>query len=91
MWENTDQEKLRIWTLFTQCLTRLRISLPQKKFVNNESWVDPRFSIDKVWTNFQLQVVLQLRKKCPHSELLWLAFSRIRTESGEVRSNMVKN
>ena len=20
MWENTDQKKLRIWTLFTQCL-----------------------------------------------------------------------
>ena len=26
-----------------------------------------------------------LRKKCPHSELFWSAFSRIRTEYGEIR------
>ena len=28
----------------------------------------------------------ELRKKCPNSELFWSAFSRIRTEYGEVRS-----
>ena len=27
-----------------------------------------------------------LRKKCPYSELFWSAFSRIRTEYGEMRS-----
>ena len=29
-------------------------------------------------------VQLSLRKKCPYSELLWSAFSRIRTEYGEI-------
>ena len=29
---------------------------------------------------------LGLREKCPYSELLWSAFSRIRTQYGEVRS-----
>ena len=27
-----------------------------------------------------------LREKCPYLELLWFAFSRIRTEYGEIRS-----
>ena len=27
-----------------------------------------------------------LREKCPYSELFWPAFSRIRTEYGEIRS-----
>ena len=27
-----------------------------------------------------------LREKCPYSKLLWSAFSRIRTENGEIRS-----
>ena len=29
---------------------------------------------------------LALRKKCPYSELFWSAFSRIRTEYGEIKS-----
>ena len=28
-----------------------------------------------------------VHKKCPHSELFWSAFSRIRTEYGQIRSN----
>ena len=28
-----------------------------------------------------------VRKKCSHSELFWFAFSRIRTEYGQIRSN----
>ena len=27
-----------------------------------------------------------LRKMCPYSELFWFAFSRVRTEHGEIRS-----
>ena len=35
---------------------------------------------------------LSLRKKCPYSELFWPAFSRIRTEDGEIRNiNVVKD
>ena len=33
-----------------------------------------------------MQVKLALLKKCPYSELFWSAFSRIRTEYGEIRS-----
>ena len=29
---------------------------------------------------------ITLREKCPYSELFWSAFSRIRTEYGEIRS-----
>ena len=29
---------------------------------------------------------IPLREKCPYSELFWSAFSRIRTEYGEIRS-----
>ena len=29
-------------------------------------------------------ILLTLRKKSPHSELFWSAFSRIRTEYGEI-------
>ena len=29
---------------------------------------------------------IRQREKCPHSELLWFAFSRIRNEYGEIRS-----
>ena len=29
---------------------------------------------------------LRLREKCPYSELFWSAFSRVRTEYGEIRS-----
>ena len=32
---------------------------------------------------------LPLRKKCPYSELFWSAFSRIRTEYGEILSYSV--
>ena len=35
--ENTDQKKLRIWTLFTQCLSKKRIKLllQAQKYVEN--------------------------------------------------------
>ena len=34
----------------------------------------------------KLQIwIIPLRKKCPYSELFWSAFSRIRTEYGEIR------
>ena len=31
-------------------------------------------------------ILLTLRKKSPHSELFWSAFSRIRTEYGEINA-----
>ena len=41
------------------------------------SWFDANVKfISKFWQ--------PLRKKCPHSELLWSVFSRIRTEYGEI-------
>ena len=41
------------------------------------SWFDSNVKfISKFWQ--------PLRKKCPHSELLWSVFSRIRTEYGEI-------
>ena len=32
-----------------------------------------------------LYIITSLRKKSPYSELFWSAFSRIRTEYGEIR------
>ena len=32
----------------------------------------------------QLSLICTLREKCPYSELFWSAFSRIRTEYGEI-------
>ena len=37
----------------------------------------------KIWAKFKL---LSLRENCPHSELFWSVFSRIRTEYGEIES-----
>ena len=36
--------------------------------------------------HFRVLPALPLREKCPYSELFWSAFSRIRTEYGEIRS-----
>ena len=35
----------------------------------------------------QLGLICTMREKCPYSELFWSAFSRIRAEYGEIRSN----
>ena len=55
--------------------------------------VNPRDGM-KIWVIAQCFIsagvffndVLTLRKKCPYLELFWSAFSRIRTECGEIRS-----
>ena len=43
------------------------------------------------WTSFLVKPqALELRKKCPYSEIFGSAFSRIRTEHGEVRSTFIQ-
>ena len=49
------------------------------------SWI-----ISVLWREYEFTINMfpssPLRKKCPYSELFWSAFSRIRTEYGEIRS-----
>ena len=40
----------------------------------------------RAWYAMCMFTRVTLRKKCPYSELFWSAFSRIRTEYGEIRS-----
>ena len=35
---------------------------------------------------YRILNILRLRKRCPHSELFWSVFSRIRTDYGEIRN-----
>ena len=51
-----------------------------KLLIKNEKL--PKFSKN----TFVILSRTSLRKKCPYSELFWLAFSRIRTEYGEIQS-----
>ena len=39
-----------------------------------------------IWKKWRKWSTVSLRKKCPHSELFWSLFFRIRTEYGEIRS-----
>ena len=42
--------------------------------------------MEYAFVNFDFTKLITLREKYPYSELFWSAFSRIRTEYGEIRS-----
>ena len=52
IWENTDQEKLRIWTLFRQCSERLprqlQLNIHSKKWKENKDILITYF---RLWNN----------------------------------------
>ena len=81
MQENTDQKKLRIWTLFTQCMyERVKAIFEEKlkKFTVSRNSEISLFSLKLLAQKFLLY--LHCLKYCQNTSFLWSAFSRIRTE-----------
>ena len=60
----------------------------QKKLIN--PIVLPRISHQRNDKSKNNAFVQRLRKKCPYSELFWSAFSRIRTDYGEIPAYSVR-
>ena len=95
LWKRTDSvatiEKVRVRANSKPSFNREIISKIQKRDKGYSRYRKSSLETDK--DNFKtskisLQMMLHrkhsLRKKCPYSELFWSAFSRIRTEYGEI-------
>ena len=60
MWENTDQKKLRIWTLFTQCMFR---------FTESKRVIQSLFYMQTICTHvFFVQMKFPFHMQFTHSE-----------------------
>ena len=68
---------------FIYGLPQLNLTLREGKLGMTGRWLTSN-SLWLIWLIYMLFITWSLREKCPYSKLFWSAFSRIRTEYGEI-------
>ena len=68
---------------FIYGLSQLNLTLREGKLGMTGRWLTSN-SLWLIWLIYMLFITWSRREKCPYSKLFWSAFSRIRTEYGEI-------